>query len=480
MTINEEKITSQIMKNSIRFSGELETLFHEDYFLKSLGSVRKALLLAFILYASFGFLDLMITPLSSSHTWIIRYAIVCPVILAAYIMTYFEIYARISQYVISAVALTAGFGILGMIFFAVEKEGKLYYYAGLILVIMWSYTLVRMRFRYSTITSWTIVAGYELMTVVLQNLVSTPDLYPSFINNNFFFISSNIIGMMAGYYIELFSRKDFLQRLLIAEKQIKLTDERNELSSRMNMMNKELNMTRIIQEQLIPLEHPGDFIFSLYKPMEAVGGDFFDFIKFREPDIIGIFLSDVSGHGVPSALITSMVKVTLLESNRYKDDPAKILAHLNDLLVGISGGHFITAFYGVFDMKEKTLVYSNAGHYPPMLISGGEILNLDKASTLPLAVLSNDELTSGSQMFENARVKLPDQGKLFLFTDGLVEAKNIFNPQNDFSSILDGILLKNIDLPAKEFINELYKELILYRGSENFNDDICMIALDLN
>jgi serine phosphatase RsbU (regulator of sigma subunit) len=479
MTINEQKITDQIKKNTLSFSSELEALFHEDYFSKSLGSVRKALILAFVLYASFGVLDLMITPLSSVHTWIIRYIIVCPVIAAAYIISYFKIYAGISQYVISAVALVAGFGILGMIYFAVEKEGKLYYYAGLILVIMWSYTLASLRYKYAAIISWAIIAGYELMIVFLQNLTSSPDLIPSFINNNFFFISSNIIGMMAGYYIELFSRKDFLQRLLIAEKQIKLTVERNELSARMNIMNNELNMTRIIQEQLIPLEHPRDFIYSLYKPMEAVGGDFFDFIKFRETNRIGIFLSDVSGHGVPSALITSMIKVTLLESNRYKDDPAKILAHLNDLLSGISGGHFITAFYGVFDIEEKTLIYSNAGHYPPMLISEGKILNLNKPSTLPLAILSNAELTSNNQMFENAKIKLPDHGKLFLFTDGLVEAKNFTKPGDDFSSILDEILLKYIELSPKEFINQLYKELISYRGSENFNDDICMIAVDL-
>lgn len=453
-------------------------MFNDDYFQRTLHSIRSALVLACALYAVFGILDLFLAPSSLFSLWIIRYAVVCPFIGAAFAVSYLPIFKKINQLVISCVVLTAGFGILAMINLSIDLETRLYYYAGLMLVIAWSFTLVRLRFRYAVASCWTLVIAYSVSELTWQHALSTPVLRNSFINNNFFFIAANIIGMVANYYIEAYTRKDFLQRLLIADKQEKLQKERNELRDRNEIMTQELGMTRIIQEQLIPRESPHRGVHALYRPMEEVGGDFYDFIKFREPSRIGLFISDVSGHGVPSALITSMIKIIILESSRLKEDPAKLMIHLNDLLIDNTAENFITAFYGIYDYKTRKIVYANAGHYLPLVVAGGKIRTLKHEGSLPLAVYRTSEQSRLYRLYRNQTDTLPPRSKLFLFTDGLIEAKNAVSPAAMFSSRLNQVLKKNRNKPSDEFIQSVFAELVRFRGGERFRDDICMICLD--
>ncbi|MEI7652004.1 MAG: DUF1501 domain-containing protein, partial [Verrucomicrobiota bacterium] len=93
---------------------------------------------------------------------------------------------------------------------------------------------------------------------------------------------------------------------------------------------------------------------TLDNRMEEVGGDFYDFINFRDSEKIGIFISDVSGHGVPAAFITSMIKTTILQSGERKENPAELLTYINDLLHNQTGGNFITTFYGIFNSLDNS------------------------------------------------------------------------------------------------------------------------------
>lgn len=469
-----------LFKTKLKFDDPvLEEAFLEDYFDKSLTTVRVALILGVILYSSFGILDSLIAPLSKNRIWFIRFAIVNPALLIVFAISFLKVFRKYMQIILTVLSLIAGLGIVTMIGIAVELQSGLYYYAGLMLVIMWSYTFVKLRFVYAAISCWTIVLGYEITGIVYKDMLSNTQMIPIFVNNNFFFISSNILGMFACYLIELYSRKDFFQRRELADKREELQTERNELKNRITIMNDELEMARLIQQKLIPEERPNNFIYSLYKPMEAVGGDLLDFIRFNDKNKIGIFVSDVAGHGVPAALITSMIKSSILESERYSSNPAQLLTHLNKILADQTNESFVTAFYGIYDNATRSIVYSNAGHHNPAVIFKNRIVTLDRAKSIPLAVLNNDEMTQSGQAYRNSRAILPVRSKILFYTDGLVEARNLNNRSIDFSRSFNERILKLKKLDSKEFIETLYGELTLFRGSESFDDDICIICVDI-
>lgn len=469
-----------LLKKQLRFDNSaLEAEFDRDYLNNALMSIRIAIILGIALYSAFGVLDSLIAPLSRYRIWFIRFIIVVPSLAAVFVMTFFDIFRKRMQIILSIVSLIAGFGIVVMIGITVETESSLFYYAGLMLVMMWSYTFVKLRFIYATICGWLIVVGYEITAIGYQGLLDSPETYKIFINNNFFFIASNIIGMFACYLIELYTRKDFLMRREIASKKEELQVERNELKNRIDIMNSELEMARLIQQKLIPDKSPTDHISSLYKPMEAVGGDLLDFIRFKSDQKIGVFLSDVSGHGVPAALITSMIKSSILESHRFSSNPAMMLMHLNEVLGDQTEENFVTAFYAVYDIKSRSITYSNAGHHPPSIILNKKIVTLDHARSVPLAIMKNSDLASSGQSYTNSRAILPGNSKLILYTDGLVEAKNINNRSQDFGHVINGFLLGLRELNCQNFVKSLYDELIKFRGSDSFDDDICIICIDI-
>lgn len=470
-----------LFRTNLKYSyPSLEEEFRKDYFEKSLLTVRIALILGMILYSVFGVLDSYIAPASKNRIWFIRFVIVVPSLLTVLIMTFFDIFSRYMQLILSILSLIAGFGIVAMIGLSVEEESGLVYYAGLMLVMMWSYTFVKLRFLYATICGWLIVLAYEIVAIGYKGFLNTPDMIKIFINNNFFFIASNIIGMFAGYLIELYTRKDFLLRKELALKKEELQAERNELKNKMDIMNSELEMARLIQQKLIPESNPADNIFSIYKPMEAVGGDLLDFIKFKTNHKIGIFLSDVSGHGVPAALITSMIKSSILESRRLSSNPAMMLMHLNEVLGNQTEENFVTAFYGIYDSQNRSLIYANAGHHPPSIILNRKIVSLNRSHSIPLAIMKNSELISEGRIYRNSRAILPLHSKLVIYTDGLVEAKKIGNHNLDFGHLMNEKLLRLKSLNCRDFVESLYDELISFRGSESFDDDICLICVDID
>ncbi len=460
------------IRKGLRFDPDLESQFLDDYYEKSLFTVRLALVLGIVLYSVFGILDFLITPASLKYIWLIRFAIVDPFLAVVFGLTFFKFFKKIMQPALSVVALVAGLGIVVMIAITAGSEGSLFYYAGLMLVMMWAYTFVKLRFVYASVVCWVITASYEITVIFFQGLYGNPEFVKVFVNNNFFFISSNVIGMFACYLIELYTRKEFLQRLTIAEKQ-------KELERNIGIMNDELEMARAIQQKLIPVEMPDGNICSLYRPMEAVGGDLFDFISFRDSNNIGIFLSDVSGHGVPAALITSMVKSSILESRDLHHNPALLLMHLNDIISIQTEENFITAFYGVFNPDSRALVFSNAGHHPPAVVFNDRVVWLKGAQSMPLAILSGDDMVVQGMQYRNSKTVLPAGSKLILYTDGLVEAKGGEYKRISFRKGLEVRLTKYQRLNCRGFVDSLFSDLVEFRGGETFDDDICIICVDV-
>jgi len=292
-------------------------------------------------------------------------------------------------------------------------------------------------------------------------------------------VQDELIGMQKSYSQSL--EKTVQERTSELElKTRELESERNRLKRRNEMMEREVNLARRIQEQLIPSHNPTGYIASLYRPMEQVGGDFFDFIMFDDSDRIGIFLSDVSGHGVPAAFITSMVKTIILEAGPRNENPAALLSYINAILFRQTGGNFITAYYGIYDRGDRTILYANAGHFPPFIIAGGAISTLMGRSSVPLATLHNKYLEDAGKSYVNNVVQLPDAGKVLLYTDGFTEAQPVEAPGRFFEyNGMAEALTTHAHLPSREFLEKVFNRLIEYRGEETFDDDVCLICLDV-
>jgi sigma-B regulation protein RsbU (phosphoserine phosphatase) len=222
-----------------------------------------------------------------------------------------------------------------------------------------------------------------------------------------------------------------------------------------------------------------DFISSLYKPMQHVGGDFFDLVSFDDSDNVGIFLSDVSGHGVTAACINSMIQTIILNAGKRRRDPARLISYINKVLQNQTGGNFVTIFYGIYNPTERSILYSNAGHNPPFVISRNAIRELSGGKSAPAAILPNRQLARINKCYYNHKTYLPPQSKLLLYTDGLVEAQSGKNNTSFQEAELDQWIMEYKNLSASNFKNKLYSALIQFHGSESFDDDICLICVDI-
>src|SRR5712691_5936225 len=135
-------------------------------------------------------------------------------------------------------------------------------------------------------------------------------------------------------------------------------------------IKKELQIANQIQSSILPREVPrlaGLEIVARYAPMSAVAGDFYDFLVLDDR-CIGILVADVTGHGVPAALIASMLKVAFASQAAHAGDPALVLTGLNRALCGKFEEHFVTAAYIFVDLDKLVLRYAGAGH-PPLLLA---------------------------------------------------------------------------------------------------------------
>jgi sigma-B regulation protein RsbU (phosphoserine phosphatase) len=183
---------------------------------------------------------------------------------------------------------------------------------------------------------------------------------------------------------------------------------------------RELADAREIQRRLLPRaihQIRGCEISAIWHPVLDVSGDYFDVLKFDD-QTSGICIADVMGKGMPAALLMSNLQAVLRVYATANTSPADLCDRINRLVcANVDAGKFITCFYGLVDMKRRRLIYTNAGHYPPMLVhrDGG------------LTRLTEGGLVFGLREdsgFEIGEVELRSGDRLLLFTDGVTEARN--------------------------------------------------------
>jgi sigma-B regulation protein RsbU (phosphoserine phosphatase) len=190
---------------------------------------------------------------------------------------------------------------------------------------------------------------------------------------------------------------------------------------RLLSIENELEIARNIQNSILPASVPeleNIRVCAAYHPMTSVAGDFYEFVVVDRHHA-GFLIADVSGHGVPAALIASMIKVAMQSVSVQAGDPAQVLRGLNRVLSNQLRGQFVTAAYLWLDMENRRARYSSAGH-PPLLCwrasGGGELQRLESNGLL-FGVLPDTE-------YPNLDFDVSPGDHLLLYTDGIVEAEN--------------------------------------------------------
>ncbi|HET6593999.1 MAG TPA: adenylate/guanylate cyclase domain-containing protein [Anaerolineales bacterium] len=203
--------------DKLRFPDEvIETQFRREYLANTMSTTRLALVLGLILYSLFGILDIYAIPFSKDIVWIIRYGIVAPVVIVALVASYNPSFQKYIQAFMCIVVATSGLGIVAMISITTEAEfGNRFYFTGLILISMWGYTLSRLRFGYAVLANLIIMIGYEFASIAVKQLLESETGIVIFTMHNFFFLGANVIGMFGSYYLERYTRRDFLQKYTI-------------------------------------------------------------------------------------------------------------------------------------------------------------------------------------------------------------------------------------------------------------------------
>jgi sigma-B regulation protein RsbU (phosphoserine phosphatase) len=149
--------------------------------------------------------------------------------------------------------------------------------------------------------------------------------------------------------------------------------------------------------------------------MTAVAGDLYDFLM-TDARHAGLLIADVSGHGVPAALIASMVKMAATSQRDQAAHPARLLAGMNDALCGNTQGQYVTAAFVYLDAQARELRYAAAGHPAMLLLRDGRVIEIAENGLL-LAATDDEIYTERSMTLERG-------DRLLLYTDGLLEAKN--------------------------------------------------------
>jgi serine phosphatase RsbU (regulator of sigma subunit) len=250
---------------------------------------------------------------------------------------------------------------------------------------------------------------------------------------------------------------------------------REQLAQQLQTIQKELETARQIQLSILPNDIPkieGLDIAARYIPMTSVAGDFYDFIMVDEKSI-GILVADVSGHGMPAALIASMLKIALAAQLPHAADPAQVLSGLNQALCGKFQHHFVTAAYVFVDMAKRVVTYAGAGH-PPLLLWG-------TSSAGVRDVVENGLFLGKFPWATYSSLELPIKAGdwCLLYTDGIPETPN--HSEIEFGTDrFKQFLATEQSTSASQFSDHLLEELFRWaaRGpGEDLDDDITLVAI---
>jgi serine phosphatase RsbU (regulator of sigma subunit) len=237
-------------------------------------------------------------------------------------------------------------------------------------------------------------------------------------------------------------------------------------------LEKELAIARDIQLSFLPESAPRVAGFDLAGTAtthDEVGGDYYDFIPVSETRL-GLAIADVSGKGIPAALIMAGFRMSLLAEIRNEFAIRAVMRKVNSLLhESIERDKFVTAFYGLLDVKNRMLIYANAGHNPPIVIRRDGTIEYLAEGGVALGVLPDAE-------FEDCPVELPPGDLLVLYTDGISEAESESGEQFGRRRI-EQCVSRLAGESSKAIVEAVVREVEAWTGARGPNDDLTLMVV---
>jgi len=243
-------------------------------------------------------------------------------------------------------------------------------------------------------------------------------------------------------------------------------------------LRQELETARAIQVRLLPTREPvleGFEVTGASIPSREIGGDYFDFIA-QGDDKIGIAIGDVSGKGMPAALLMSNLQASLHGQVLHPGSVSGVVQRVNDLIVKSTDPHmFATFFYGLLDVLEGTLTCTNAGHNPPLLLRADGTIEELTTGGLLLGMV-------GEQVYQQETVQLNPGEIVVMYTDGITEAVGPGADEEDPDSMfgeeaLQEVLKANRHLPAAAIKEAILEAVARHTAGEAQSDDITLVVI---
>ncbi len=237
-----------------------------------------------------------------------------------------------------------------------------------------------------------------------------------------------------------------------------------------NMYKDELIMARKVQSGILPkktFKSSGISIDFRYFPLREIGGDFFDFFRIDETHI-AVLLCDVAGHGVASALVTTVIKTIIESSKHLYLHPKNLVKYINNQIIKIFDDCFLSMIYGVIDTSNGNFTYVRAGHPKPWLIEKTSISTMGLKTNIILGV-------DPKAKFEEDSLQLNFGAKLMLFTDGLIDiGRKNSGYEKEIMKLVKEV---NTDNP-RNTLNKIEKNIKERLKDEKHQDDICVLMIE--
>ncbi|MCC5815291.1 MAG: SpoIIE family protein phosphatase [Leptospira sp.] len=269
------------------------------------------------------------------------------------------------------------------------------------------------------------------------------------------------------------AQEEVIQMQKVAIENIKTTQKQQE---QLVAMNQELKIAGEIHQSILPQFIPdikNVRIHVSYIPMAEIGGDIYEFIHDKESNSLGIFVADVTGHGIPAALLSSIMKATFTFHKKLYNKPDRLLKEINSTIISMENNQMVSAGYLYLDLKSRIAYYANSGH-PPLLV-------WRKKSNTIESFYPEGKIIGWVEDTNNKLETIPFQkgDKFYLYTDGITDVRknvsDIWGDENFKRFVLD-----HASLQEEDMIQELLQTLKNYSGRENgFEDDLTFIVIEI-
>ncbi len=239
-----------------------------------------------------------------------------------------------------------------------------------------------------------------------------------------------------------------------------------------NKITEQLQVAREIQKSFQPskpLKYPGYDFDAVNISSEEVGGDYFDFIPIVDNQL-GVTIADVSGKGLPASLIMASFRASLIAEIRNNYAIRTILRKVNNLICeSVEKGKFVTAVYGVLDMKNRIFTFANAGHNPPILLRATGEVEFLTTGGWTLGIMTERE-------YEERPIHIRDGDILVLYTDGVTEAESPTDELFGTERLVE-LVKTNRHRSAKEMRETIIDEVIRFRDPVSQPDDLTIVII---